>query len=156
MPPTGAQAREALKSLNSDGAALSRRVVTPWWYHSALGLIVAGMIGSQVMPGVASTMVVALCVVAIPVLTTTYSRRYGVTITQPAGPRSKRLLLMTLGVALVAVLGGVAIKLTGSSAWWIILPAVVAFVVTVILGRKYDDALRGEIASDKSTGYRSR
>ncbi|MGL3151424.1 hypothetical protein ACSS7Z_13815 [Microbacterium sp. A82] len=147
--PTSAQAREALNTLDADGKSLSQRVVTPWWYHTALGLIVALLVGSQAFSGPASIMVVALSIVAIPVLTMTYSSRYGVTVTQPAGPLSRRLLLVTLGVALLAFLAGVAIKVVGASPWWVAIPAVVAFTVTLVLGRRYDDALRNEIAGTR-------
>lgn len=147
--PTSAQAREALNALDADGKSLAQRVVTPWWYHSALGLIVALLVGSQAFSGSASIMVVALSVVAIPVLTMAYSSRYGVTITQPAGSGSKRLLLVTLGVALLAFLAAVAIKVVGANPWWVAIPAIVAFAVTFVLGRRYDDALRREIASTR-------
>lgn len=153
--PAAAQARGVLNDLNVDGAKLSQRVVTPWWYHSALALIVAVFIGSLAVPGALSTMVVVLGVIALPLLTATYSRRYGITITQPAGPRSKRLLLATLGIALAALLAGVAIKLTAVSPWWTYLPAAVAFVATLILGRRYDDALRREIADDQNDGHKT-
>lgn len=150
-----AQARGVLHDLNVDGAELSKRVVTPWWYHSALALIVAVFIGSLAVPGALSTMVVVLGVIALPLLTTAYSRRYGITITQPAGPRSKRLLLATLGIALAALLAGVAIKLVAVSPWWTYLPAAVAFVATLVLGRGYDSALRSEIADDQNDGHKT-
>lgn len=153
-PPTAAQARDALTSLDDDGAILSKRVATPWWYHSTLGFIVAMFVTSQALPGGMAITLVALGVIALPLLTTKYSRRYGVTITQPAGPRSRRILLTTLGVALAAFLAALAIKLTGVDPWWVAFPAATAFAATVILGRQYDDALRREIAGDEDTGRR--
>ncbi|AWB86352.1 hypothetical protein C3E77_06820 [Mycetocola zhujimingii] len=121
--------------------------MTPWWYHVALGAIVALFVASQAMPTAAMSVAIVLGIVALPVLTTVYSRRYGVSVSQPAGPRGRRLLLMTLGVLVAAMLSGVALKLAGIALSWVMVPAVLAFIVTVVLGRRYDDALRREIAA---------
>ncbi|WP_162924936.1 hypothetical protein [Mycetocola zhujimingii] len=145
--PTSAEARDVLSLLDVDGSRLAERVVTPWWYHVALGAIVALFVASQAMPTAAMSVAIVLGIVALPVLTTVYSRRYGVSVSQPAGPRGRRLLLMTLGVLVAAMLSGVALKLAGIALSWVMVPAVLAFIVTVVLGRRYDDALRREIAA---------
>lgn len=145
--PTSAEARDVLSLLDVDGTRLAERVVTPWWYHVALGAIVALFVTSQALPTAAMSVPIVLGIVALPVLTTVYSRRYGVSVSQPAGPRGRRLLLMTLGVLVVAMLSGVALKFAGIAPWWVVVPAALAFIVTVILGRRYDDALRSEIAT---------
>jgi len=140
-----AAAREALRQLQDDGSRLAARVVTPRWYHPALGAIVAAFAGSQALPGAAAIWIVAIGIVLLPLLTITYSRRYGVSITQPAGPRSKRLLLTTLTILILAMASSLAIKFLALSAWWGLVPAVVAFFATIALGRRYDDALRDEL-----------
>lgn len=143
--PDAAAAREALAQLQDDGSRLASRVVTPWWYHLALGVIVAAFAGSQVLPAITSLWIVAIGIVLLPVLTITYGRRYGVSTTQPAGPRSKRLLLTMLTVLILAMVSSLAIKFLALSAWWGIVPAVFAFFATLLLGRRYDDALRDEL-----------
>lgn len=143
--PEAAAAREALRQLQDDGSRLAVRVVTPWWYHPVLGVIVAAFAGSQVLPGMAAIWIVAIGIVLLPVLTITYSRRYGVSTTQPAGPRSHRLLLTMLTVLILAMVSSLAIKFLALSAWWGIIPAAFAFFATVMLGRRYDDALRDEL-----------
>ncbi len=143
--PEAAAAREALRQLQDDGSRLSIRVVTPWWYHPALGVIVAAFVGSQVLPGQAAIWIVAIGIILLPVLTITYSRCYGVSITQPAGARSKRLLLTELTVLILGMVSSLVIKFLALSAWWGIIPAVFVFIATVVLGRRYDDALRDEL-----------
>jgi hypothetical protein len=49
--PDAAEAREALKQLQDDGARLAARVVTPWRYHLALGVIVAAFFATVVLGG---------------------------------------------------------------------------------------------------------
>lgn len=148
--PTADEARAALSDLDADGARLAQRLVTPWWYHPALGMVVAVVVGAQVLPGSASTIAVALAVIAIPALLLAYSRRYGVSTTSPVGPRSRRLLLAMLGVLVLAMVAGVLVKLSGSSPGWTLVPAALAGVATIVLGRRYDDALRGEVARSAS------
>ncbi|KAB1660185.1 hypothetical protein F8O01_04495 [Pseudoclavibacter chungangensis] len=82
---------------------------------------------------------------SLPLLTITYSRLYGVSTTQPAGPRSTRLLLTILTILVAALASNLAITHLAASAWWGLIPAVVAFVSTIVLGRSYDDALRDEL-----------
>jgi len=93
-----------------------------------------------------------LGIVAIPILTTTYSQRFGVVVTKPAGPRSKRLLLATLGVLVAAMMSSLAFKFLSIDPWWALIPAGVTFMATVILGRRYDEALRQEVAAPKVAG----
>jgi len=147
--PDPAQARAALGELGRDGAALAARIVTPWWYHPSLGAITALFAGAQALPGVGPIVAVVCGIIAIPILTTTYARRYGVVTTKPAGPRSKRLMLATLVILLAAMASGLVIKVAGAEPLWALLPAAIAFVTTVMLGRRYDDALRREIAGPR-------
>lgn len=128
-----------------DGSRLAARVVTPWWYHPALGVIVAAFAASPAFPGASGIWAVAIGIVLLPILTLTYNRRYGVSTTQPAGPRSKRLLLAMLAILILAMASTLSIKLLALSAWWVVAPAVVAFAATVVLGRRYDAALRDEL-----------
>ena len=144
--PTMAEARDALDGLDADGARLARRVVTPWWYHVGLAAIVFTLIGAQGLRGVASIMLVALAVVAIPVLTLVYSHRYGVSTAQPGGRRSRRLLVAAIAVLVLGMLSALVVRFTEATDVWVVVPAAVAAAAIVVLGRRYDDALRIEIA----------
>lgn len=144
---TPAEARAALDGVAHDGTALAARIVTPWWYHPALGLIVGVFVVAQVLPGAWSIAAVALGIIAIPALTTTYARRYGVAISKPAGPRSRRLMRNALAVLVACMLSGLGIRLVGLAPWWVVIPTVVAFAATVLLGRRFDEALRRELSA---------
>ncbi|PPF78429.1 hypothetical protein [Pseudoclavibacter sp. Z016] len=150
--PSRDQAQAALDDLGHDSQGLAARIVTPWWYHPALGVITAIFAGAHALPGAWPMVLLVLGIVAIPILTTTYSRRFGVVVTKPAGPRSKRLLLATLGVLVAAMMSSLAFKFLSIDPWWALIPAGVTFMATVILGRRYDEALRQEVAAPKVAG----
>ncbi|WP_100365126.1 hypothetical protein [Diaminobutyricimonas aerilata] len=144
--PSPADARAALSSLDADGARLAQHVVTPWWYHPALGAVVALLTGAQALPMPVAIVLVAVGIAALPVLTTTYSRRYGVAVSQPAGPRSRRLLHLALAMVIAAMAASLTIRLGALPTWWALAPTTLAFAMTVVLGRRYDGALRDELA----------
>lgn len=150
---TPAEARAALDDVAHDGRALAARLVTPWWYHPALGLIIGVFVIAQVLPGAWSIAAVALGIIAIPALTTTYARRYGVAISKPAGSRSRRLMLTALAVLVACMLSALGIRLSGLEPGWALIPVVVAFAATVFLGRRFDEALRQELSA--TTGGRA-
>ena len=82
--PSATEATDALGQLSADRSRLADRVVTPWWYHPTLGIIVSVFVLAQVLSPPLSISLVALGIIAIPVLTTAYSRRYGISPTTPA------------------------------------------------------------------------
>lgn len=145
------EALDTLAGLDVDRALLAERVVTPWWYHPILGGIVALLVGAQALPGVLSVTVLALGVVMIPVLVTVYTRRYGVSVTGSVGPRTRRLMAVLVGVLTVGMVSNLIIKFTGVGPAWGLVGAVICGAVTVVLGRRYDDLLRTELASGGRT-----
>lgn len=144
--PAPSEALQALDALSADGARLASRVVTPWWYHTILGLVMAVIVVSQALPGTTSLIVVAIGIVMMPLLAVTYARRYGIWITQPAGSRSKRVLWLIFGIGLLAMTASLAIRITGISLGWALVPAGVVLVATILIGRHYDTVLRDELA----------
>ena len=142
--PSTEDARNALRHLDEDRAALAGRIVTPWWYHPALGVITATFAGAHVFPGAGALTAIALGVGAIPALISLYARQTGVVVTKPAGPHSRRLLGTMLVVVVVAMTCALVFKLTHVDPLWGLAPAMVTFVATIVLGRRYDEALRRE------------
>ena len=142
--PSAGDARTALAHLDEDRAVLAQRIVTPRWYHPALGVITATFAGAHVLPRAGALIAIALGVVSIPALMSLYAQRTGVVVTKPAGPRSRRLLGTILIVLVAAMVCALLFKLSGVDPLWGLAPAMMTFVATVILGRRYDDALRRE------------
>lgn len=144
--PDAAAAREALDGLREDGVVLSERVVTPWWYHPALGIAVAVIVTAQVLPPASRFPLLASGVLAMPALAAIYRRRYGVQISGPTGPRSRRMLTGVLAFLLAVLAVGVGIAFAGAPPVWILLPAVTSLIGVALLGRRYDRALRADLA----------
>ena len=144
-PPTTAEARAALDSLDTDATRLAGRLASPWWYHLTLGGLVAAAIGAQALPGVPAVTVVVLVIVWIPLMMQSYTSRYRISMTRPAGPRSRRMLLLILAVLALLLGSVVVLKIASLLQWWVLLPAAVGFLATALLGRRYDAVLRSEI-----------
>ncbi|WP_299058121.1 hypothetical protein [uncultured Nocardioides sp.] len=144
VTPDAEEARAALSGLDGDSARLAERVVTPWWYHPVLGAVVAGVALSSTLPPSATAAVIALCVVVLFLLPVAYRRRYGVWVSEPAGPRSRRVHTVLLAIILACVVGGFLLGMLGVV--WALVPAGVLFVAVVLLGRRYDVALRADLA----------
>lgn len=145
-PTSPAQAREALSSLGVDRVKLAEQFVTPRWYHPALGLIVALIICTQALPSPASVITLPFALFALPVLVAVYRRRYGLWFNESAGPRSQRILRNLMVIVALAFLAVLPIKFTDIGYWWVLLPATVALVASVVLGRRYDEVFRHELA----------
>lgn len=145
-PPTSEEARAALEVLDTDASQLAGQLVSPWWYHLILGALVAAALGAQALPGVPAVSVIVMVIIWIPVMMQSYTSRYRISMTRPAGPRSKRMLLLILAVLAVLTGSVVVLKIASLLQWWVLLPAAVGFVATVMLGRRYDAVLRSEIA----------
>jgi hypothetical protein len=146
-PPSPAEARAALADLRAVDAGLAERVVTPAWYHPTLGAIVAAIVCTQAIGSPVRLVFLPMALFALPLLVVVYRRRYGVWVSGPAGPQSRRLQQVLLAVLLVVFGCALLIGLTPVDYSWVLLPAVIAFVAPIVLGRRYDDAMRRELAS---------
>src|SRR5699024_11722520 len=90
--------REDPRGLMASG---SPGTTTPWWYHPALGLVVALLTASLAL-GAGSVIAVAVGVVLLPPLAVG-GPRAGAPPLKAVGPRSRRLLVPRAGVRVVAV-----------------------------------------------------
>jgi hypothetical protein len=137
---------EDLSVIAEARAAIADRLVTPWWYHPALGLLMAGYVLAL---GLGDTVVKIasgiLVVVGGAALARAYRRLTGVWVSGfDAGPASRW----------AAALGGLA-GLAGVTAWglgastdlrwpvWCL--ALVMVAASVVLGRRFDTALRAQL-----------
>ena len=146
-PPTPEEARAALDALDTDAAQLAGRLESPWGYHLTLGALVAVALTAQALPGVPAISVTVLVIIWIPFLMQSYTTRYRISMTRPAGPRSRRMLLLILAVLALLTGSVVVLKIAALLQWWVLLPAITGFLATVLLGRRYDAVLRSEITA---------
>ncbi len=121
-------------------------MVTPAWYHPTLGAIVALICCTQALPSPASLAFLPVALFALPALVLVYRRRYGVWIADPAGPRSRRLLSAFVVLVVLSFGAALAVKHTPVGYGWVLVPAAVGLAASVLLGRRYDDAVRHELA----------
>ena len=144
--PTAAEAQAVLDSLDADATHLASRLVTPWWYHVLLGAVAALAISSLSILGLSPAAVVPLVVIWMPFMLTSYTTRWRVSISRPAGRRHRRTLLLYVVVIGVILAFAVLLTITSLSRWWGVLPTAAGFAATVLLGRRHDAVLRAEVA----------
>lgn len=140
------EAAEALAAVEVTREQLADRLVTPVWYHPTLGLLAGGLIASAELDDLA-LFLAALLVYAVGcgVLVSSYRRLTGVWVSGmrrgPAGRISVLLVGTLYVIAGVAALLGLALGVPGA----FLAGGVVAFVAVVVLGRRFDEALRREL-----------
>lgn len=144
------RARELLESVGTDGARLAAALVTPWWYHPLLGAIIAMLVAAQVLPGAIGMTCIVIGLVALALLPQFYARRYGVSVSKPAGQRSRGLLFVFVGLTVAVMAAGLMLKLAELDPVWVLLPMAIACVGSILIGRRYDAALRQELARSAS------
>ena len=143
---SGAQQPDPLAMIAEARAAAADRLVTPWWYHPVLGLLVAGYVvafslGDTLVRSIALLVFLA----GVTGLVRAYRRLTGVWLAgHEAGRASRWAYAMgaTIGVLMVVSL---VIAWTTSLTWptWVI--AAVVGVAMVVLGRRFDVALRAQL-----------
>jgi hypothetical protein len=146
----GAEAAAALATVGDTRAQLADRLITPVWYHPTLGLLAGGLIAIAELRNI-GIFIAALLVYAVGcgVLVSSYRRLTGIWVSGmrrgPAGRISVQLIGTLYVIAGVAAVLGLALGLPGA----FLAGGVVAFVAVIVLGRRFDDALRRELR-DKS------
>lgn len=140
-------ARRALSGLDTDRARLAAKVVTPRWYHPVYASILAGLVLSQALPPFYGLTVVIVGLIGLIALRIAYDRRYGISFTKVTGRRTRALMFSVIGVLVAGMIASRVIVATGASLWWVLVPAAIAFVTALVLGPRYDDALRREIVA---------
>jgi hypothetical protein len=139
-------AAEQLADIHQARAAVADRLVTPWWYHPALGALLAGYVVGISVGGtgvkIASGVLFAAAVVA---LGDVYRRRTGVWVSGFDAGRASRW-----AIALGALIGAVVLTAWATTSytdlrWPVWVLAVAGFAGTVVIGRRFDSALRAQL-----------
>jgi hypothetical protein len=139
--PDREQAHEVLRQLDADRARLADRLAAPPWLYLLFAVLAAGYVATPAVPsdGGRST-VVGILLAASVLVAAGYHRLSGVRLGR-VGPGGAWLL----GGALLAVLlllstaYGLAASLPPA---WVLAPAVAAFAVVLLSGRRFDRLYR--------------
>ena len=123
------------------------RVVTPWWYHPALGVALALVLVGVAIAPPEFIMVWTLTSIAITVsLILLYRRITGIGVgPAQAGPRSRLVWIAFVFLEFAGFGAAGVIRFSGQSPWLAALLGLAMILGTVILGRRVDDALRADI-----------
>jgi hypothetical protein len=140
-------AAEQLAAITTARAAVADRLITPWWYHPILGLLLAGYVLGMGLGNTAYKLAAAVLFVAGgSALANAYRRLTGVWVSGlDAAGRARRW-----AIGMAALVGVIAVTAWLIGAWtdlrwpvWTL--AAVAFAGTVVLGRRFDSALRVQL-----------
>jgi hypothetical protein len=143
---TADQDREAataqLAALRADRAALADRVVQPWWYDVALGLLLFGFLSSYALDSPWVTFPALLLFGAgLGALVSTYRARTGLWLTTPP-----RVMTAWAAVVLVVLVPAFVLAL-GFDQHWVMVPAgavlgLAAGLLSRVWGRRWAAELR--------------
>ena len=140
------EAAEQLAAIAEARSSVADRLVTPWWYHPILGLLFAGyLVGLSLGSNPVRFVTVVLFFAGCAALAYVYRRMTGVWVSGFEAGRAGR---WATGIA---VLVGATILTAWSVAeytalrWPVWTLAVVVFVGSVVLGRRFDSALRAQL-----------
>ncbi|PZE82166.1 hypothetical protein [Curtobacterium sp. MCBD17_032] len=140
------RARAALAAVDATRASVADRLVTPWWYHPTLGLLVAAyLVGYAVGDTIVRMTVLVAFFVGIGVLTTVYRRRTGVWVSGHRAGAATRWAVAMGVAAVVLVLTALGVHAATDLLWPVWVCAAIVFVVIVVLGRRFDARLRSEL-----------
>lgn len=135
-----------LDEVRAGRAAAADRLVTPWWYHPALGILLGAYIVALVLGSSGVRLVaVAVFLVGLVGLMRAYKRLTGVWISGFDAGRASRWAY-AMGAAVAVAIG---LAFWGYSvfdaAWPVVAAGVLAAVSVVVLGRRFDAELREQL-----------
>ena len=140
--PSAAEAREALRAVAESQQALRRFIGSPRWLYPAqgfgIGLFIVGVTLSKSYGW--ATSVLALSVIIFCVLPILLSRRSRVTIDVYTHRGSRGPALLYLGALTILIAGALVLHALVGADWIVYIAALLAFVLTVILGPAMENA----------------
>jgi hypothetical protein len=139
-------AAEQLAAVTDARAAVAGRLITPWWYHPILGLLLAGYVLGMGLGNTGVRLAAAVLFVAGgSALANAYRRLTGVWVSGlDAGRASRWAIGMGALVGVIAVTAWI-IGASTELRWPVWSLAAVGLVGTVVLGRRFDSALRAQL-----------
>src|SRR3954470_8376080 len=142
-------AREALAGLRAveeQRARMGDRVVTPWWYHPALGLLLGGFVASlSLRSGLVEVAALAVFAVGAGLLVHAYRRITGVWVSGFRKGPAGRVSLAMLAVLYALVVAAGALEYAYDVRGAVAVAGAVVVPVTIVFGRRFDVTLREEL-----------
>jgi drug/metabolite transporter (DMT)-like permease len=140
------EAGAALLAVRKQRAAAADRLVSPWWYHPCLGVLVGALLAAQAThsPAVQSIAAVAI-LFGVGVLAGSYRRRTGLWVSGYRRGPAGRVTLALVAAYLACALAAGFLDFELGQRWAFVAAGAVAAIVTVVLGRRFDEALRDEL-----------
>jgi MFS family permease len=140
------EARVALEAVRRGQAAAADRLTTPWWYHPALGALVALLVlacgsGRYWLQAVA----MIFFAIGTSALVAAYRSSTGMWISGHRAGRASRWAYAMGGLVAVCLIFSFLTAQAGGARWFTWLLALVAFVATIVLGRRFDAELRAQL-----------
>lgn len=147
--------RDALADVAASRASVADRLITPWWYHPALGAILAALVlvGALDAHNAIRITVALLAAISIGALVGLYQRTTGMWVNlRNLGPASTRwwAAYLVLVVVIVGISTLPSITEITLPTWGVVLLAATILIGTIVLGRKMDEAMRADIRSGAS------
>ncbi|KAA0919140.1 hypothetical protein [Dietzia sp. ANT_WB102] len=151
----------ALADVDSARRAVADRLISPWWYHPTLAVILAAIMLTAALnlPNIVRVPVAVAGAVGIVLLIAGYQRTTGLWVDmRNLGPISRRWWFAYAAVVLVVLVISLWPTATDQALplWLAILLAVVAIIAQIVLGRRVDDAMRAEIRAGTAVAPRRR
>jgi hypothetical protein len=140
--PAAGEAAAQLAALQADRAALADRVVQPWWYDVALGLLLSGFLASYALDSLWVTFPALVVFGAgIGALVSAYRRITGVWVTTPP-----RFTALWAAVVLVVLVPALVLSEAYDRHWAMVVAGAVlgiaAGVLSRLMGRRWAAELR--------------
>lgn len=154
--PDAAAAAAALTSVAASRASLADRILTPWWYHPLLGLLVGSLLAVQGVPWPAVRWAFyPFYGIGLGLLVSAYRARTGLSVNGMRS-RSGRPWAIALAVTILGLWGGSS-ALAGGWGWTAapFVAGALGVVAVLVLGRRYDDAIRADLRNEPGSSVRA-
>ncbi|ALE06783.1 hypothetical protein AL755_17165 [Arthrobacter sp. ERGS1:01] len=139
-------AREALAAVGSARSAAADRLVTPWWYHPVLGLLVAGFVLVYALGNLVVIVAgIVVYFVGLGMLMAAYKNKTGIWVSGFRAGAATPLALVLVGLYLACMIIAILLARLASLDWVAWVAAPVLFIATVVVGRRFDAALRAQL-----------
>jgi hypothetical protein len=145
---TPQEAQAALAAVDESRSDIADRLITPWWYHPVLGVLIGGLITVATIGVAFPTLIGVLAVYAVGVylLMSAYRRKTGVWMNGfGGGPRARRSLVLLFATTLLIAIAGSVFSMGLEIRWTAVLTGLAVALTMTFWGRHYDALLRAEL-----------